>query len=241
MTEAPGAAGLTFRRAVHSPFWQIDVSAERWLWSVAAARFDPAGVDPETAERFAGYWKNRVYKAEYPHPQPYVAIFVPLQGRLLEQRSFQAASPIEMLRETLRRLPDTTVIARLHPRETYGADEVDALHDLTRSDRRLILSDRPALELLAECAGVVTQNSSLAFLGFLRAKPALLFARIDFHHIAASVPRDGIDVAFKAFATALPPFASYVWWYWQEKSINAGRPDAEARILAALRRGGMPV
>ena len=80
----------------------------------------------------------------------------------------------------------------------------------------------------------------MAIQGYLLHKPALLFAEIDFHHIAASVPREGMAALDRAL-TQRPDFDAYLWWFLQEQAINAGRPECEAQILAALRRGGWAI
>ena len=67
---------------------------------------------------------------------------------------------------------------------------------------RLRLETGGAAEALAACDLVVTQNSAVAFNGYFFHKPAVLFAEIDFHHIAASVPRLGVAAAFRAVRDA---------------------------------------
>ena len=81
----------------------------------------------------------------------------------------------------------------------------------------------------------------MAFNGILFEKPMILFARSDFHHIAANAEALGVAQAFDAVQTMTPNFAAYLWWFWQQMAINAGRPEAQDQIRASLRRGGWPV
>ena len=88
---------------------------------------------------------------------------------------------------------------------------------------------------------MVTQNSSAAFSGFFFGKPCVLFARVDFHHIAANVASLGVKAAFDRVRSMSPDYAGYVWWFLQRQSINAGRPEAEERIRDRLAALGWPV
>jgi len=95
--------------------------------------------------------------------------------------------------------------------------------------------------MLKTCDYIVTQNSSVAFDGFFFAKPSVLFGQIDFHHIAANVSELGAAAAIRQAPHMTPDYAGYVHWFWQEMSINAGRPEAEQQIKAALSRAGWPI
>ncbi len=87
----------------------------------------------------------------------------------------------------------------------------------------------------------MTENSSVAFKGYFLRKPAVLFSQIDFHHIAANVPKLGVEGAFAKARQMAPPFEAYLFWYLQKMSINAGKKDAEQQILAAVRRCGWKI
>lgn len=241
MSGAAGPRGLTFRRVYVGPFWQIDRAEERWLWATAQSVFRPEEVDPGEAAQFAARWRNRLYSSPMPPEQGGDFVLVPLQGRLSEQRSFQAMSPIAMLREVLARLPGQRILATLHPRETYSAGELAELGDLERVSPGFHLAKAPTSDLLPQCRAVITQNSAVALSGYFLHKPAVLFARSDFHHIALSVPHIGLERAFGGLATHRPDYDRYLWWFLQHMSLNAGRDDVAARIAATLRRCGMPI
>ena len=237
MEEPTHAQALTCRRCYVGAFWNVEASAKRWEWPVAQAAFHPEMVDPEDAARFVRNWQKSLYPGEI-LPSDGGFVFVPLQGRLTERRSFQAMSPLAMIEEVLARI-DLPVLATLHPNESYSAEELAALDRLAERHPRLTVQRGGSMAALQRCSLVVTENSSMAFEGFFLEKPAILFAEVDFHHIAASVPRDGIAAAFAP--RPRPDFARYLQWFLKERAINAGRPECEAQILAALRRHGWPI
>ncbi len=229
---------LTTRRAYFYPFWRIEKVAERWAFHVAREEFVADAVDPDAAARFYRFWQKRLFGEAAQQATRDRFVFVPLQGRLAEHRSFQTMSPLDMIRATLRALPDHDVVATLHPGETYQRSELKRLQALCDAEDRLTLVDLPAETLLQTCDMVVTQNSAVALSGFFFGKPAVLFARIDFHHIAANVVDLGVEAAFARAKDPVPPFDRYIHWFLQEQSINAGKDIAEAKILEAVRRGG---
>jgi len=166
---------------------------------------------------------------------------VPLQGRLLERRSFQSASPIEMVETTLKQNPGRTVHATLHPKETYPEEKIEAVEVLVEEHPQLIISTTAARHLIGKCKYLVTQNSAVALDGFFHEKAAILFAKIDFHHISANVHDLGVDGAFSRVNIMKPQYSKYLFWFPQKMSINAGRKDAEDQILTLVRKRGWDV
>jgi hypothetical protein len=232
---------LTFRRAYHYPFWAIENTAQRWDWRVARTPFDPNSDDPEKSAPFYRFWQNRLFGAAPAETSRDGFVYMPLQGRLLEHRSFQSASPINMIKDVLHHDPSRKIIATLHPNETYSPQEIAALTALSDRVSRFELSDKKMETCLQHCDYIVTQNSSAGFAGYFFGKPSVLFARVDFHHIAASVEKSGVSEALREGAQMQPDYAAYLHWYWQEMSINAGRPDIGDQIRTALERFGWPM
>ncbi|MBV1866426.1 MAG: hypothetical protein KUG69_00755 [Marinosulfonomonas sp.] len=230
---------LTMRLSYFYPFWQIESTAKRWEWAVARAQFRPEAVDGGAAEKFTASWRKRLYGEVTTSKGGYV--FIPLQGRLLAKRSFQAASPIEMIEATLANEPDKPVHATLHPKEKYTDKEREALNDLTSRYPQLTVSNADATPLVRECDYIVTQNSGVAMSGYFHEKPAVLFGKVDFHHIAANVSDLGANAAFKRAEQMKPDYSRYLFWFLQEMAINAGRGGAEDKILAAVRARGWDV
>jgi len=232
---------LTMRRSYVYPYWRIENTGQRWDWPVAKADFDPTSVDPVAAQVLTDKLRSRVFGDPSVPNTSGGYVYMPLQGRLLEHRSFQAMSPIDMIGETARRLPDHDIKLTLHPKETYNDLEKQALNDVLTANPRLSLSKAGVLALLQGCDLVVTQNSSIAIQGFLLHKPAVLFGEIDFHHIAGSVPNLGLDDAFVAATQADRLFDRYLYWFLETMSLNLARNDAQQQILQRLRQHGWPV
>ncbi len=234
MEPPEGPQSLVFRRAYVAPFWQIDRSDRRWDWDVAGAHFHITDQQRYKAVEFAAAWRRRLYEWRTGTATQNGSIFVPLQSRLLDKRSFQSAAPIDMLKALIARYPRRPIHATLHPNVTYPETETTALADLTARHPALTVSRQPAEALLATCDLVATQNSAAAFDALFWRKPVILFAGIDFHHAMASVWRDGLEAAFAQLEKGRPDFDGYLWWYLQRQSLNAGREDFRIRSMVRL-------
>lgn len=236
MQEPLSPQALCLRRAYWYPFWRIEATNERWNFAVARAVPALEDVPKIRARNLHQRLRERVLQGRQITREGFV--FMPLQGRLLEQRSFQSCSPLAMIEATLAR--DVRVVATLHPGESYSVAERAALDRLAENPR-FTLADAPAGDLLSRCDFVVSQNSSLALQAMIAGKGAVLFAGIDFHHPAGSVPRDGLEAAFAKGAEPPERMAEYLWWFLKVMAIDAQAPDAAAQIRAVLRGHGWPV
>ncbi len=238
MDEPTHDRALTCRRVYYYPFWGIEPTGKRWDWHVARTPFD-GDVPRREADGFYHRWRDKLFSdADGAVRGDFV--YVPLQGRLLDHRSFQACSPLRMIEEVLAHDP-REVVATLHPNENYSDDEMQALEELAERNPRLTLRMGGMEALLKDCDFVVTQNSSAAFNGMFFDKPMVLFGKVDFHHIGANVSAQGVAGAFDAVRGMRPDYAGYLWWFWQKMSVNAGRDHAERQIADAMRRAGWPV
>lgn len=238
MTPPPNEHALTFRRVYHYPFWQIQASDKRWEWDVAQAAFDPCDCPPDEARRFFNRWRDRIAGPLLDRVVDDGFLYVPLQGRLLDHRSFQSCAPLEMLTQTRAACPDRDIVATLHPKETYSKAELTALEDMQSRDPNLTVLTGQRDNLLPRCSAVVTMTSSVAFDAMFFGKPAMAFGRTDFHHILLDGRRED---AFLRLPDHRPDYAAYVWWIWQHQAINAGHPSAEDKIAAKLRCAGWPI
>lgn len=225
---------LCLRRVYLNPFWRIEASNDRWDWEVARLRFDGTRV-ANHASAFQSRWRDIVFKGIDICQNGYV--FMPLQGKLEIRRHFQAMSPLEMIAATLQADPARRIIATLHPNEVYSAAEIAALRGF---GPRFAVSDLPSKTLLAGCDYVVTQNSGMGLLGWFADKPAVLFGRIDFHHMAGSVLDSGVAGAF-AGAGGKGPYAGYLHWFFKQQAITWWDASAGARIQARFREHGWPM
>ena len=240
MKEPANDRGLVFRRVYHYPFWQIEQTNERWHWDVAKATFDDRMTCPDAA-RFYGYWQKRLFDDTPQQTTKTGFIYVPLQGRLTQHRSFQACSPMDMIEHCLEHDQTRNVIATLHPKERYTDAELNQLEALDKKHPRLTVSMGEMSKHLKHCDFVVTQNSSAAYAGYFFGKPALLFGKVDFHHIAEKIDMSAAQDSFSKVAQMNPAFHKYIWWFWQNQSINAGHSDASEKIAARLKRFDWPI
>ena len=241
MKAPPVKKGVTFRRSYNYPFWHIERTAERWQWDVAQATFDASSVPEGEAQRFYRFWRNRLFGSEAEEAVRGNYIYVPLQGRLLQQRSFQSCSPIEMLKLCLEHNLGRGIVATLHPKESYTAEELAALERLSAKHPRLRIETGGMEGHLLRCNHVVTQNSSAAFHGFYFGKPAVLFAEIDFHHIAIKATPATCAEAFARAWEHEPDYTGYLWWFLQHNAINAGRDTAPSLISQRFAELGWPM
>ena len=168
-------------------------------------------------------------------------VYVPLQGMLLKRRGFQTASPIEMINTVLRQDTKRRILVGLHPNESYSHEEVLALQKLADANPSLSIQTGGMNEALRICDYVVTENFSAALSGFFFGKPAILFARIDFHHIGLNIEDLGADEAFERVAQHQPDFEKYLYWFIQLNAIKAGDDNAEDAIIETVRQHGWKV
>lgn len=233
---------LTMRKVYEFPFWDIVDTGKRWEWPVARATYAPDIDTPRSEiERFYRYWGKRQFGDAPTRARRDGYVYVPLQGLLQRHRSFQSCTPLEMIEAVLEHDRTRPVIATLHPKEEYDQPELEALERLAARHERLEIQVGGMVELLAGCDYVVTQNSSVGYAGYFFGKPLVLFGRIDFHHIAANVHELGVAEAMKRGPTLTPDYASYVHWFWQVMSINAGLDNATARIRDRIAQAGWPL
>lgn len=236
---------LTLRRVGWEPFWRIERTNDRWDWQAAGETFDPETIEAKKGQQFVKHWGPKLFDGQTPGAGG--GVFVPLQGKLTEKRHFQAVSPLDMVRAVARRWTKRRISLTLHPGEDYAPDEMEALGRLVEQTPNVRLATGGSDAELLGCDLVVTQNSSMALKGFVAGKPALLWARIDFHHIAGSVPRDGREAAFKAAEAAMagtagtPEFGRYLVWYLKMRCLRSWDTQVEPAICARLRDLGWPI
>lgn len=241
MNPPVNARSLTFRKTYIYPFWHIEKEAARWDWPVAQMAFDPQGIDARKAANFYRFWRHRLFQDAPAHARADGFVYVPLQGQLLRQRSFQSCSPVKMIKTVLAQDQTQQIVATLHPNETYSAEEQRALESLTTKEDRLMIKAAGSPRYLQNCDYIVTQNSAVGFEGYFFGKPLILFGKTDFHHIALSAAKMGAKRAFAAVETHQPDYAAYLYWFLQLQAINAGRPEGKDTIRAVLRGHGWPV
>ncbi|MFV0293594.1 MAG: hypothetical protein ACK5II_10460 [Paracoccus sp. (in: a-proteobacteria)] len=225
-----------FRRTYYYPFWHIEAKPQRWRWNVAQAAFKPNQINKDDARKFIHHLRQRIMPGLKPTEPEH--ILIPLQRQLTEARSFQTMSPVRMVEAVAQ--TGKRCIATLHPNGKYSQDEYDALDSLIAAYPNLSVGGN-SRELLPGAEYVATQNSSVAFDAYLLARPVVLFAQIDFHHISLKVADMGVEQALDYAPVHRTNYAKYLYWFLREQAIDAMAPTAELRILDALKKGGWPI
>ena len=233
----PPPGGLCVRRVYHYPFWAIEPSAERWRWHVAKSDYSAAIVPESDATAFYARWQKRLFNDAPQQASREGLVYIPLQGRIREKRSFQSCTPVDMIRHTLQSDRSRRVVAALHPKEAYSQADLITLDALAAAHPRLRIVMGQMEPLLQSCDYVVTMNSAAAFNAMFFGKPSVLLGQIDFHHICLKATPEDLT-AFDRIAGHAPDFARYVYWFWQMNSVNAGHPTVRESIGAALDRAG---
>lgn len=241
MKEPLHPRALSMRRAYYYPFWRIEATAKRWNFEVAQKSFNPDGIDTDLAVKWFNRWRRYLFKTAAQKVEKSGLIYVPLQGRLLDHRSFQSMSPVEMIGEVQARAGDRRILLGLHPSETYSTQEREAVERIAESDSRITLRTGGMEQALKLCDFVVTQNSTAALSGLFFRKPAVLFGESDFHHLMPRVSQLGVDEAWRQVETARPPVARYLYWFLQLNAIKADTDEAPDQILEACRRHGWEI
>lgn len=227
---------LSFRRAYHYPFWQIEPAQQRWRYHVATSSFDPDTIDPQAAAAFVAKLRGRVLPGDDVTKGGFALI--PLQGQLRKQRSFQTMSPLDMVKAVSR--TGRPAIATLHPSEAYDENDMAALDKLAARFPNLLIGGATQ-SLLRSCNFVATQNSAVGFDGLILGKPVVLFGQSDFHHIALNVADLGAQAALQVAADHQPDHIRYIYWFLRIMAVNATAQDAHSQILTAMKRGGWPI
>jgi len=232
------ARSLSMRRAYYYPYWRIEATAKRWAFKVADKRFDPAEIDPDLSRDWFNRWRRYLFKKAALNSRKDGLIYVPLQGRPLEQRSFQTMSPVRMIEEVQARAGDRRILLGLHPGEIYSDAERAALERIEDDDPRVTVQSGRMEQALRVCDFVVTQNSAVALSGLFFRKPAMLFGESDFHHVMPRVSNLGVEEAWRAVEEANPPVARYLYWFIHQNAIKADTDDAPKQIIETCRSHG---
>ncbi|MEC7761132.1 MAG: hypothetical protein VX874_04365 [Pseudomonadota bacterium] len=233
---------LTMRKSYYFPFWRIEATPKRWEFEVAKKSFDPAEIDTDTAQAWVGSWRKWLFKQGPETAERTGLIYVALQGKLLEHRSFQTMSPVDMIAEVQARADDKRILLGLHPGEAYSDEERATLDAIAADDPRVTVQTGGMEEALRVCDFVITQNSAAALSGFFFQKPAILFGECDFHHQMPRVSQHGVDEAWRQLETAQPAYVEYLYWFVALNSIKADvAGEAEVRILATCKHFGWEI
>ena len=118
---------------------------------------------------------------------------------------------------------------------------MQALEVLAAKNSRISLVKGGMEAALQSCDYVVSQNSGVALSGFFYQKPAILFSKIDFHHIAINVSNIGQKAAFEQVLTHNPAYDEFLYWFIKMNAFKADEEDVGDEIIQNVRELGWEV
>ncbi|MBL1437900.1 MAG: hypothetical protein COB08_017090 [Rhodobacteraceae bacterium] len=238
MDGASGRRALNMRPSVLQPFWTLERPDSRYNGRMAHKVFDPSTVGGGLVTPFFEEMQKLYISPNMPDVGMKGYVLVPLQGQLSKQRHWQYASVQSMVETICAQDPRRKIILKPHPKEAYSAEDHAVIAKLLLLPNVEVL-ELPIEALIAKCAYIVTQNSTAVFEGILHRKPAILFAKSDFHHIFPTV-KSATD-APEAFARVKAKdmlFMKYLYWYLRMNAADIRRADAPAKIREMLAEAG---
>ncbi len=179
---AVGPRALNMRPSVFQPFWTLERPGSRYQGRMAQKLFDPATVGGGLVTPFFKEMQRLYLSPGLPDVGARDYVLVPLQGQLSKRRYWQYATVWDMVGTICIHDPTRKIILKPHPKEVYSPEDQAVIARLLLLPNVELL-ELPIGTLIANCAYIVTQNSTAAFEGILHRKPSVLFAKSDFHHI----------------------------------------------------------
>lgn len=168
-------------------------------------------------------------------PDRAIALF--LQGPSQPVARARLCTEIDMVERVLAASAGAPVLVKPHPRN-HDRPTRERLAVLAGTHVNLHVVEAHIHDMLAVAAATCSISSGVSLEGYLHRVPALIFGKVDFHHIARTV-HAGEDVGAaldwaRAQGPGLP-YAAYLHWFLQKNCINIGRDDWFARTCARVR------
>jgi hypothetical protein len=143
-------------------------------------------------------------------------------------------SPVEMVQTTIEQEQARKILIKLHPREVYSTEDMNALNALVDGDRvQIVQGDLDAL--LAGCGYTVSMNSAVSFKGLLYRKPGVLFGDAEFNHVFQKVRSKDVVSCFVDVMDEAVDFEKYVYWYLRRQHLWNYKPSIQDDILRRCR------
>ncbi len=222
---------LEVRPAPIGPFWAIDKTAIHSEKRIYQQNFQPDNIKHARAVRFFNNWAPKVIGNNTKQYGEDDFVLVAMQGVLLRRRFWQSMPPIKMVECIISAERERRILIKLHPRERYSKQELDALTRLTNDRVKII--DGDIGELLSSCAYTVSMNSSVSFKGLFYRKPGILFGDMDFHHVFQTVGHQGdVQDSVDQVLSSAVDFEKYIFWFLYKQMINMNRDWAKSLILS---------
>ena len=225
------------------PFWNLDPWGIRALSSIASIPFDADLVDPSAASDFTARLRKRLVDPRISrYPQPDAHLDLP-KGHIVVFLQSEAHRAVEetchlnmrqMLSALLARKDPRPILVKPHPRDSATATR-SYLARLADRDARLQVVDANIHDMLAAASVAVTINSAVGIEAHLHRVPVVLCGQSDFHHAAVTVTdRRNMDAAIASAETTEWPHDAYLYWYFAQQCLNAGKPSLVTDFLTKV-------
>ncbi|MEL0436004.1 capsular polysaccharide export protein, LipB/KpsS family [Phycobacter sp. K97] len=229
-------------------FWQLDPRGVKAFSSTGDTPYEPDQMPRRRAQSFFDNMHKRYVrsrKSKYDQPEtsqqfPEGAISVFFQGDYPVTSGATSTTDIEMLRAVQSGAGDRRIIVKPHPLTSNVSDIAETLA-LAEADNRIIVTDANVHDILSASCATVSINSTVALEGFLHRKPAILFGRSDFHHLAGQV-HDPQEFS-RVLADELDRdegYEQFLAWYFLKMCLPLSSARLEERIWQIFTQAGFP-
>ena len=242
----PHPRALMVGLAYLHPFWHVDPKGIRAFSSIGEKRFRAAKIDAQEArDFFTGLREKWVEprKSRYDQqvkladdlPEGATAIFLQSEKyRAVEETCYMDCW--QMIDACLE-ADQGDVVVKPHPLDI----DQDTFARLTKLQERydnLHISLANIHDILASAKRVVTINSAVGIEAYLHRKPLILCGQSDYHHIADVAKFPAELTEFLQQEPQGRVYAKYLYWYFSQNCVSAGRGSVAKQILRRVRSAG---
>lgn len=168
-----------------------------------------------------------------------IAVF--LQGDNPHRQGTAYCDNETLLRTVAESAGGRTVVVKAHP-ISKQLDDAQLILQLLQEGLPVEGTDANVHDILRQCAVTVSYNSAVAIEGFLHSKPAILFGKSDFHHVAETVrtPED-FPNALSTALTSHHDYAKYLHWYFSQFAVSVDDWLLDDKLLQIFGAAGFSV
>ncbi|MFY0662694.1 MAG: hypothetical protein JXR15_19550 [Shimia sp.] len=228
------------------PYFHLDAQGVLADSTAAQKIYDEAKVNPVLAQANFLVLQDRLVRKRRSRygpkkditkiPEDCIAVF--LQGDNPHRQGTAFCDNETLLRTVAKHAGKRKIVVKAHPMSKQ-LDDVQLILKLLQEGLPLVATDANVHDILQQCAVTVSYNSAVAIEGFLHNKPAILFGRSDFHHVAETVeyPCDFADALHSAL-TNQSDYAKYLHWYFSQFAVSTEDWDLNERLLKKFESAG---
>lgn len=169
-------------------------------------------------------------------PDGCIAVF--LQGDNPHRQGTAYCDNETLLRTVAENAGGRTVVVKAHP-VSKQLDDAQLILNLLQDGLPVESTDANIHDILCQCSVTVSYNSAVAIEGFLHKKPAILFGKSDFLHVAETV-RDPSDfpTALHSALASEHDYAKYLHWYFSNYAVSVEDWSLEDKLLQIFEKMG---